>query len=313
MCFNSKKHFIKNFKQFENNLPDIKEESINFPLKKLIYIIKEKIDGTIKEGENKYILDFTQEKSLPIKFNLIINYTIDEDTDYSGYIDYNEIKRVKFNNFNLYIDIKDKEMDYSSVYSTIGHELKHVFDIYHNDPYQEVNKMKVIWKLHENTQNKYLREILYLTYLSLSYELEARNNELYNKLRWLKSFDSSMIMDEFKKTYIYESLMMLKNFDIDDILNNVNNDELTVFLIDYANKIYGREIVSPKNFLERIKGFFNAVGDAYLTKANDILEELIRDNRPYMETLKHPFFYEYLYLFNLEKEMEEIIEKINLA
>ena len=82
MCFNSKKHFIKNFKQFENNLPDIKEESINFPLKKLIYIIKEKIDGTIKEGENKYILDFTQEKSLPIKFNLIINYTIDvKDND----------------------------------------------------------------------------------------------------------------------------------------------------------------------------------------------------------------------------------------
>ena len=45
---------------------------------------------------------------------------------------------------------------------------------------------------------------------------------------------------------------------------------------------------------------------------SSILEELIRDNRPYMETLKHPFFYEYLYLFNLEKEMEEIIEKINL-
>jgi hypothetical protein len=147
--------------------------------------------------------------------------------------------------------------------------------------------------------------------LALSYELEARNNELYNKLRWLKSFDSSMIMDEFKKTYIYESLMLLKNFDINNILNNVNNDELTAFLTEYANKIYGRGVDTPKNFLERIKGFFNAVGDAYLSKAKDILEELIRDNRPYMETIKHPFFYEYLYLLNLEKEMEEIIERIN--
>lgn len=76
MCFNSKKNFIKNFKQFENNLPDIKEEQIEFPLKKLIYIIKEKIEGTIKEGENKYNFDFSQEKSLPIKFNLTINYTM---------------------------------------------------------------------------------------------------------------------------------------------------------------------------------------------------------------------------------------------
>jgi len=311
MCFNSKKHFIKNFKQFENNLPDIKEEAINFPLKKLIYIIKEKIEGTIKEGENKYNFDFSQEKFLPIKFNLIINYIIEDDIDYGVYIDYNEIKRVKFNNFNLHIDIKDKEIDYTSVYSTIGHELKHVFDIYHNDPYQEVNKMKIIWKLHGDTQNKYLREILYLTYLALGYELEARNNELYNKLRWLKNFDSSMIMKEFKKTYIYETLMMLKNFDINDVLNNVDNNELTEFITEYANKIYGRDIDTPKNFLERIKGFFNAVGDAYLSKAKDILDELIRDNRPYMETIKHPFFHEYFYLLNLEKEMEEIIERIN--
>ena len=63
--------------------------------------------------------------------------------------------------------------------------------------------------------------------------------------------------------------------------------------------------------LERIKGFFNSVGDVYLGKAKDIFEELIRDNIPYMESIKHPFFNEYLYLLNLEKEMEEIIERIN--
>jgi len=311
MCYNSKEKFIKNFKQFENNLPIIKEESIDFPLKKLIYIIKEKIEGTIKEGENKYFFDFLKEKSLPIKFNLIINYEVDEETDYSGGVDYNEVSKNNFNNFNLYIKAKDKEIDYSSIYSTIGHELKHVFDIYLDRPYMMADKMKYIYYLMNKYKDKYLQEMLYLAYISLRYEMEARNSEIYNKLRWLKTFDNLIIMDEFKKSYIFKCLEDLNNFNPNEILSNVNPKLLTDFLNEYK-LIYDvdYDINKIKNFFFEIQGLFQKISEIYLNKALDVIEELKIDNRPYMEAKKHPFYYEYLYLMKVNKDVSESVKRI---
>jgi hypothetical protein len=313
MCYNSKEKFIKNFKQFENNLPIIKEESIDFPLKKLIYIIKEKIEGTIKEGENKYFFDFLKEKSLPIKFNLIINYEVDEETDYSGGVDYNEVSKNNFNNFNLYIKAKDKEIDYSSIYSTIGHELKHVFDIYLDRPYMMADKMKYIYYLMNKYKDKYLQEMLYLAYISLRYEMEARNSEIYNKLRWLKTFDNLIIMDEFKKSYIFKCLEDLNNFNPNEILSNVNPKLLTDFLNEYK-LIYDvdYDINKIKNFFFEIQGLFQKISEIYLNKALDVIEELKIDNRPYMEAKKHPFYYEYLYLMKVNKDVSESVKRIKV-
>jgi hypothetical protein len=313
MCYNSKEKFIKNFKQFENNLPIIKEESIDFPLKKLIYIIKEKIEGTIKEGENKYFFDFLKEKSLPIKFNLIINYEVDEETDYSGGVDYNEVSKNNFNNFNLYIKAKDKEIDYSSIYSTIGHELKHVFDIYLDRPYMMADKMKYIYYLMNKYKDKYLQEMLYLAYISLRYEMEARNSEIYNKLRWLKTFDNLIIMDEFKKSYIFKCLEDLNNFNPNEILSNVNPKLLTDFLNEYK-LIYDvdYDINKIKNFFFEIQRLFQKISEIYLNKALDVIEELKIDNRPYMEAKKHPFYYEYLYLMKVNKDVSESVKRIKV-
>jgi hypothetical protein len=312
MCFNSKKNFIKNFKQFENNLPDIKEETIEFPLKKLIYIIKEKIDGTIKEGENKYNFDFSQEKSLPIKFNLTINYTISEENDYGGNIDYNEIKRTNFSGFNLEINIQDKDIDYTSVYSTIGHELKHVFDLYVDSPYMRADKMEYIYYLMNKYKNECFYNMLYLAYISLKYEMDAKNSEIYNKLRWLKTFDNSMIMDEFKKTYVYGCLKELENFDVDKVLSDIDSNKLIEFLEEYK-LIFNFDEISvepPKKFLIMLKAVFNRISKLYFDKAKEVLEEIIRDNRPYMEKIKHPFYYEHLYLLRVNWDVDDALIRI---
>jgi len=313
MYFNSREKFIINFKQFESNLPIIKEESIDFPLKKLIYIIKEKIEGTIKKGENKYDLDFSQEKSFPIKFHLVINYDMVDEENYTGGVDYKEVKKVNFNNFHLYIVIKDTKIDYPSVYSVIGHELKHVFDMYLDRPYMMAEKMEYIYYLMDKYKDETLYEMLYLAYISLKYEMEARNSEIYNKLRWLKTFDNSIIMDEFKKSYIYTCLEEMSNFDTNKILSNVNTNKLIEFLEEYKI-IFNFDNISvnpPKDFLLTLKSVFKKVSEIYFNRAKEVLEEIIRDNRPYMEAKKHPFYYEYLYLMKINEDINGSAKRIN--
>jgi hypothetical protein len=313
MYFNSKEKFIKNFNQFENNLPIIKEESIDFPLKKLIYIIKEKIEGTIKEGENKYYLDFSCEKSFPIKFHLIINYEMVDEENYTGGVDYKEVKKVNFNNFHLYIVIKDIEIDYSSVYSIVGHELKHVFDMYLDRPYMMAEKMEYIYYLMDKYKDEHLYDLLYLAYISLKYEMEARNSEIYNKLRWLKTFDNSIIMSEFKKSYIYTCLEEMANFDTNKVLSNVNTNKLIEFLEEYKIifNFDSLSVVPPKDFLLILKSVFKKVSEIYFDRAKEVLEEIIRDNKPYMEAKKHPFYYEYLYLGKINLDIKNSIKRIN--
>ncbi len=310
MCF-SRKNCVQGFKEFINNLPPEEEkDSIEFPLKKLIYIIKEKIND-VKEGENIYYFDFSNEKMLPVKFNLNIKFQIKDEIDYSGKIDINELKRTNFNGFTIYIMIQDIKINYSSVYSTISHELKHVFDVYQNKPYMEPEIMKNLYVLMNKYNNKYLYEFLYLTYLSLTYEMEARNNEIYNKLRWLKLFDDQLILKEFKKTHIYNSLMELKNFDTNAVLNNVDKDDLIIFFKEYFRLIYNKEIVSDsKLLLNKIKLLFNAIADKYLEKSKQVLEELKRDNRPYMEAKKAVFYNELIYSLFIDVEISECLEDI---
>jgi hypothetical protein len=172
MMRTSKENFIKCFESFSGGKPSVEADIIDFPLKKFIYLIKQNMDNKIKEGQNIFQFNFLKEKELPIKFSIVINYILDGDNYCEGRVNYGQLKRLNFKDFNITIDVSGK-LEYEEVYSVISHELKHVFDVYYDSTYMEADKSKYIQWLGKKWNNKWLHELLYLSYISLRYEMEA--------------------------------------------------------------------------------------------------------------------------------------------
>ncbi len=279
--------YLQTFEEYITSIIDSETDEVNFPLKKLIFIVKEKIENKIHEGINKFEFNFLNEKTLPIKFVLIINYIISDETDYGGHVDYNQIQRKNYIDFDVIINAEDSLINYEELCSVIGHELKHIFDIQHHVDYMKADVMIDINTLEDKYHdNPFLMYIIDLTYCALQFETEARNQEIYHKLRWLKTFDKEMIYDEFKKTYMYKKLIELKEFDIDIILRNVDNKLMHNFTNDY-NKLLNKDnkpINDTKQYFIDIKILFTQVANTYLKKSDNIINELIRDNKPYIES-----------------------------
>jgi hypothetical protein len=103
---------------------------LEFPLKKFMSIIKIKIDGNIKNGENIFHFDFSKEKKLKIDFNLIINYSKLSNNRYYGSINIDDVLSNNFTNFKININVESSNLDLNKLLSVIQHELKHVYDLY---------------------------------------------------------------------------------------------------------------------------------------------------------------------------------------
>lgn len=274
---------MKNWQTFNEKYKDI----LDFPIKKYTYIIKEKIENNIKEGINKYVFDFLNEITLPIKFNLIINYIKENQNKYKGEVNQENVIK-NFDNFDLNVLIISNKIDYNQVYSVINHELKHVYDLYYDVNIESFESLNGYYFLKEKyKKHNILIDFVELSNLALKHELDARLSMIYDKLRWLKTFDKSELEEEFKKTYVFKSLNMLNDFDSDKILN-MNFYILQQFTNDF-NKYFIKnnknfnDINDLKIFYKNAETSFKKIYTEYLKKCYDVIDELIIDNRPYME------------------------------
>ncbi len=275
---------ISRYKRFINENKDI----IEFPIKKFLSIIKDKIENGISEGENIFSFDFKNEITLPISFKLIINWTKNTNYKYSGSINKDDVINNRFKGFKLNIVINDDPIDYNQLYSVINHELKHVYDLHYNNTKSFNNIEGYNFLKREYIKNTWILDFLELSNLSLEHELDARTSMIYDKLRWLKTFDKSQLLDEFKKTYVYKSLLMIKSFNHLNILNNVKYDDLLKFTNEFI-KIFikSNEFINNNseliNFYRNVENKFKLSSDEYLSKCDLVIDELIKDKRPYTE------------------------------
>ena len=275
---------MKNYKEFINENKDILE----FPLKKFGSIIKDKIENKIKLNDNSFFFNFTNELTLPISFYIKINYS-NIGYQYSAYVNKDDLYSNNFKNFSLNVNIKDKNIDYNQLYSLITHELKHVYDMYYDENTESLNNVSSYNYLRKKySNNKFLLDFVELSNLALKHEVDARNRMIYDKLRWLKTYDDIQINNEFKKTYVYKSIIMLYNFNHLLIINNVNLTELLDFTNDFLNKFVNTNyIVKTKedliNFYKSQENMFKSVSKQLLIDCQNILKELIKDKKPYME------------------------------
>ena len=183
------------------------KDIVEFPIKKYISLIRNIINNKIEEGENKFEFNFLGigNLTLPIRFYLIIKYN-KGGRKYSASVNEENILSNKFDGFDLNVFISDKEIDYNQVYSMINHEMKHVYDLYYDSNKNSLNSIDGYHYLKiKYSNNKYLLDFIELSNLALKHELDARLRMIYDKLRWLKTYDKTQLVSEFKNTYIYKS------------------------------------------------------------------------------------------------------------
>ena len=285
------------------NFTEIKHKSIEdeyfyeFPLKKNMILIKEKVENNIKEGENNFYFDFDFSKELKsnyfdpfkISFNLIILYEKKDNKQYYGSIDEENVRKYNFRDFDIKINIVDEIIDYNQLFSVILHELKHVYDLYnnkHTDSFAKVLHTNGLVNFYKN--DKYIHHFMQLNYLALNHEVGARIRMIYDKLYYLNTFDKDIIKDEFKKTYMYKSAMMLIDYDYKTTLNNVEYYKLLKFTNLFIKNVLKKEFVinnidDLNSFYKKTEYKFHKIGEYFFKEADKVIDKFIRDNKPYIE------------------------------
>lgn len=262
----------------------IKESIIEFPLKKTMSIVKDVIKDKIKEGKNIFKID----DSSFVEFILVIEYTKKKKEYYKGNVDaYDVVKKIEGEDIDIIINviIDDMEIDYNELLSCILHELKHVFDVFDEDyDIQSFLQIKPVVKLKSIFKGTKYYEFMHLVYESLQHEIDARNHMIYDRLRWLKTYDNIQLEEEFKKTYVYKSLMNMKNFNAKKFIESYNKEELIKYTKTFIEHFDNTMILNDLyNFYYKWEQIFHKLSVEYLEKAKKVIEELVVDKKPYME------------------------------
>jgi len=257
-------------------------------------IIKTEIEGKISPGLNEFSFDFENQMTLPISFIVSINYNDVRKISWSGNINKDDVERVgnkglSFRGFRIYVKGGGDYVDYTQIYSILNHELKHVYDLYYEnykDSFDRVDSYKYL--LNKYSRISEIVNFLEISNLALKHELEARNSMIYDKLRWLKTYDRDQLKNEFKKSYVYKSLLMIKEFDYSDIL--LMDLEISLNFTDEYIKLFMKSDKLVTN-REELIDFYKSIGDKFIKKSNEylnkcelVLDEIVKDKRPYMES-----------------------------
>ena len=307
--------YLKKLDKWKILLEDL--EKIDFPLKKYMIFIK---NQKIKYGKNIIEFDFKLNE-LDTEFPhviVIINWIKNNSNRVNGATDILSGINSSFKEFNITINFESIEID-DKLYSAIQHELKHVLDI--TDGTQGIKswlKNPIINKLKSDFKNTPYYIFAHNVYECLEHELNARNSSIYELLRWLKTYDREQIKNEFENTYVYKSLMRLINFNAEDFIKSFQLEDLLkytnkfIYLYKDFDMLINKEDIF--NFYKYWENEFKTQAKNYLTKAYEILDELIQDKRPYMEMrLTTLDFGEYNEYEEIDKYKQLFVEKINLA
>ena len=275
-------------KKWQNFLES--NENVEFPLKKYTSLVRDRILNNLDEGDNLIKFDFkNNEYSKSTEIILTINWIKNIHNSIEAKTDILSALQCEFSSFNIYVNIQNNIIDYDYLISTIQHELKHVYDVLYDESedntflkVEPINKLKNEFK---NTDNFY--EFIHLVYECLKHELDARNLSIYDRFRWLGIYDKSLIENEFKKTYTYKSLIRLGNFNCENFISNFTKDVLIKITNRFIELYGGFNKINNYNDLVNFYKFweaeFKSNSKNYLNKAEGVIDELIKDIRPYME------------------------------
>lgn len=288
------------------------KENIDYRLKKTTFIIFSQIENKINLGEN----NFKVSSDVFDDINLNIHFEKNKAGTYDSYSNAIYVAATG-DKIEINIRILDNDVNYNKLISSISHELKHVYDAITDDDVNSFLNTKPINDLKNYFRNNKYFEFIHLVYLSLKHEMEARNHMIYDMLRWLKTYDVHQLKNEYEKTYIFKALTQLKDFDHLKFINKFNYNDLLNYTNIFLTTLKGGKINNKEelvSFYKKYENFFHNVATEYIKKADEIIEELIIDKKPYMEKINLSIFRnnnDYNYLLNRLKEVLNNILKNN--
>lgn len=277
--------YIKIYEEFINGIPD------NFK------IILKKVRVDVGNPTNSFIKILDLEKYglvKDVKIRLNVNFEKSDIVDYYSNInifellDFKKVKKL----IDVPINIRDLSINIDKLISVISHEIRHVYDVYIiND---DVDMKSFIKSLHlhrlrkDRIFNDEFENFLNLIYLSLEHELVARNTMIYENFINCNC-DKEKLYNLFEKTYIYESLTMLKNFSSNNILNTDKNkllENTNTFIEFFEEKTINIEDLD--NYYKKWEEYFKTKFEKYLKEAYKVLDDI--DNNIIKEKF-HPIKY----------------------
>lgn len=243
-----KKFIAKYDKLFES----LNDKSVPNIIKQIIDDVKQTADfnnSFIKE------YDYSTNPFFPIKFKLIykLNKNISNNTQISYGSDVNILDvMTNIEVLDIYVNVSDLYVNYDKILAMIHHELRHVYDILTiNDDDEMFSFMQIPVICRFRNKNEKYSYFIHLVYLSLQHELVARNSMIYHKLL---NVDKDKLFDKFKETYIYKSLLQLKDFNVDKFIDKFNFNELLQITKEFIQDYKGYKDV---NSLEDVREFYN--------------------------------------------------------
>jgi len=290
--------FLQVYEDFNKEIPD---ELIEI-FKKIKILLGEKTDSfkqilktgdlSFIENDIKIIVDFE-------KINNNKSYS-DKDIVYYSNIDlydliYNSDKIIK-----IPIKIKDTTLNNNKLYSVISHEIRHIYDFFTINDESDFNSFvnSLYYSLLKKENDEIFNNFLDLVYLSLEHELIARNTMIYENFINSKC-SLETLQEEFKKTSIYESLILLRNFDYNKLLDLKYLNNINLFIDKFGgNKC--ENILDVENFLIGWKKYFVDKSNEYMIESNDVLNKIYN-------VIKET--YEYKKLENVKDILKRIYDK----
>ena len=254
---------------------DLSKKSIPEELKHMSSIIQEDLIENENNSFNKYY-EFGS-----YQFNVIVDYKKGNKQAYYSNINIDKIFQNPEEIVDIVVKVIDNEIDITYLLSVIIHEIRHIYDLYNiiyeydvKDFHKELDIQKFKGTDYFNFTN--------LIYLSLEHELIARHNMLYTMFRWSKITDKNELLKLYKKLFVYESLVQLKNFNSINFVNNFNENDL----LDFTNffiKDVARETNFCKNkydlidFYKKWEEFFIKKSIEFLNYVDSMFDEIISD------------------------------------
>jgi len=279
--------YIKLYEEFNREIPEELKNIFNKvrieigkPLESFTKII-DLNDYGFKDIKIKIIVEFNKDNStLPY---------CDRKTMYGSNINVNDLFENK-EVMNIPINIFDREIDIDKLSSVVSHEIRHIYDFYNVNDKSDMDSfihLLDINRLKKNHKNFEFLNFLELVYLSLEHELIARNTMIHENFINCKCSREELI-ELFKKTYVYESLIILDTFDSNKIKYD---DKLLKSINEFVLYFGGNECENENDiriFFNNWEKYFKMKSNEYIKEAYKVLDNLynaIKENYDYKNNI----------------------------
>jgi hypothetical protein len=265
------------------------------------------------DGNYKIQLDFDYDILPLMDLRIILKKS---NTNHGVYIlDYSKIIDKKL--YDVTIEIEYNDDLKSHIIGLITHELNHINE-YYNIQIKMLNtqiKISPVWidiqfcykELNINENDPYYL-FVYLLYLSLDAEMNARISQVYDYLLSFNIKDEKILFDKLKEHKNLEYVQMLNEFDYKEFIktniDNINENGLIVVTNTLIEKFKNKELntktkllkfinknvnntIELYDFYEKFSEYFKIKTVKHIEKFKYIIKEVIEDlngNRPYHES-----------------------------